>query len=176
MTSSCSDATVQAVLAAQKLSSGPVRTTSHYYGYGISSTSSPANVKAAVDAQLLSPDAMVFKPKRDMKPSPMRYLNCDSTADDQPIIVHSSATATKKGKEKATGDSQDPIGAKSQHTAPPAASITFTTDVGPKVTFQGGHYLQIDGVKVSELNSIFQLLIDDVSASFHPACTTLTFL
>ena len=115
-------------------------------------------------AQHLSADATVFMPKHDAAVSPMQYLNCNSTADDQPTIVNSSSTASKKGKEKRLEESQDPVGAKSRKVLPPPARVTFTTDVGPKVVFQGGHYLKIDGVKVSELNSIFQLLIDDVSA------------
>ena len=167
LTSASSDATVQAVLAAQKLSSGPVRPPTSYYGYGIGGIISPADMKAARTAQNLSADAMVFKPQHDNKESPMKYLNCNSSPDDQPIIVNSSSAANKKGKDKCRDDTQDPVGAKSRNTTPPAARDTFTTDVGPKVTFQGGHYLRIDGVKVTELDSVFQLLIDDVSVSCY---------
>ena len=93
MTSARGVAVVQAVRGAQKLSSllGTGSPLTYHYSYGIDSTRSSVAIKTARAAQNLSADAIIFKPKHDDKDSPVKYLHCNSSPDDQPTIVNSSS-------------------------------------------------------------------------------------
>ncbi|TKA78594.1 hypothetical protein B0A55_03878 [Friedmanniomyces simplex] len=119
----------------------------------------------------LSAGASSFKPgPAKAPPCPIRILNKNSTADtpepakpvtakDQPIIVTSPdpkhANSMGNGKPAA----QQPIGTRSASHTPSLPTVYFTTDVGP-MTFQGGHYLKIDGLNKSDLKGWGDTLAD----------------
>ena len=110
------------------------------------------------DLAKLSGDASTFKPK----PAPIAFLNHDSTADEQPLIVSSNlANYVKpdKGKAKAA---QEPIGTRGANFSPSRHTF-FSTDMGPDVPFQGGHYVKIEGVAKYDIESTYKTLVDQVS-------------
>lgn len=119
----------------------------------------------------LSAGANIFKPKTvKQAPTPIRILNHASTADDQPTIVMSPTPATTGDGAKSKTGIQQPIGTRTGTKSPPRPRVFFTTDVGPDVEFQGGHYIKIENVLKTELSTgSLTILADDVSqVPFEP--------
>ena len=96
----------------------------------------------------------------------MRVLNRDSTADEQPTIVKSPTPVDFKdmaGKKSAT---QQPIGTRNGRVTSPRPKSTFTTDVGPGMDFKGSHYIKLEDVLVSDIETSVKFLTKDVSTGF----------
>lgn len=120
--------------------------------------------------QKLHAGAHVFNPTGPKPaPVPIRILNRDSTADEQPTIVTSPTPAvTTSNKTNGKGNAataQQPIGTRNGNITPPRPRVYFTTDVGPDVPFQGGHYIKIENISKKELENTLNTLSDDVSLS-----------
>ncbi|KAK5121941.1 hypothetical protein LTR85_004513 [Meristemomyces frigidus] len=114
--------------------------------------------------QKLHAGAHVFKPTGPKPaPTPIRILNRDSTADEQPTIVTSPTPATTKSKETngKAATTQQPIGTRNGNITPPRPRVFFTTDVGPHVPFQGGHYIKIENISRGELDGALKALSED---------------
>lgn len=120
----------------------------------------------------LSPGAQAFSPNgAKPAPTPIRMLNRDSTADQQPTIVCSPAPPGAESKAddglangKGKASVQQPIGTRDGNISPPRPRVYFTTDVGPKVPFQGGHYVKIENITRADLAGRFKAMDDDVSS------------
>jgi len=119
---------------------------------------------AAKGSPKLSAGASAFRPETGAKgPSPIRVLARNSTADDGPTIVSSPTLAGGKAKTGGKTASQQPIGTRNGKILPARPRVYFTTDVGPGVNFLGGHYVKLEHVSASQIDSDLKYLSAEVS-------------
>ncbi|KAK5108294.1 hypothetical protein LTR62_008609 [Meristemomyces frigidus] len=102
----------------------------------------------------LSPGVLPFKrgagsgSSSSMPFTPIAALNHHSEPEmREPCIVSSTKEAEPKSdksdKAKGNAATQQPIGTRGANLTPIQPPVFFTTDIGPGIPFQGGHYVQV---------------------------------
>lgn len=136
------------------------------------STNGKVHQAQANHSAKLSVNATTFKPK----PAPISFLNHDSIADDSksddtgPVIVSSVVTPKTNQTNGKCKTTQEPIGTRGENISP-IRRVFFTTDVGPNVTFLGGHYIMIMNVHQRHLAHLLKGLYERVRYT-SPLCSS----
>ncbi|KAK5713077.1 hypothetical protein LTR15_011438 [Elasticomyces elasticus] len=137
-------------------------------GVALPNGSRPEESERATNSSTrLSADASTFRPSSGM-PAPISLLNRHSEADTtehvaapcHPVIVSSTVATNTNGGEQVRTNVQQPIGTRSTTDTPPPATVYFTTDVGPEVEFQGGHYIRLDNLTKEDLTNWLEIMSD----------------